>query len=357
MNGEDRKRGAMMDGRFQVFEAVHLTSATTQYDQRAGATRCSSKHPPGQDCQKPSSARPTQLNANMLEAIAASDAKVTMVWTDGITDPRCRQHSYFVDQLLCNQGENASRLILKSTVTSSLQPKWSARKNPHLRPPNKSVGGIRRMFGLPVGDAKTRLAASIELGLLILVAIGLFLGLPVRGPAPEAARDFEECVEALPASAPFHQSILPSNDAPDNSMMDCNARFAGRRKPGGGGYSYYDFMQDRTFDIAGPNPTAEERNRIDREYIGFLDIQRQENVSAELAKRQDEQLRADLERAHQPVGRPLILTPKSMSSLAAKGASDRAKSKHCEDNPVACGWSKLSAAVKEAFASSSRTKP
>jgi hypothetical protein len=206
------------------------------------------------------------------------------------------------------------------------------------------------MFGLSVGDAKTRLVASIALGLLALVAIGLLLGLSPRESAPEVARDFEECVEAL-------KSSLPSNEAPGGSMMDCNARFAGRRKPGGGGYSYYDFMQDRTFDIAGPNPTADERNRIDREYIGFLDIQRRENVSAELAKRQNEQLRADLERARQPVGRPLILTPKSMSSQAAKAASDRAKSRHCEDNPLACGWSKLSAAVKDAFASSSRTKP
>jgi hypothetical protein len=212
------------------------------------------------------------------------------------------------------------------------------------------------MSGLSVGDAKTRLAASIELGLLVLVAIGLFLGLPTRGSVPEAARDFEECVEAFPASAPLHQSSLPSNDAPGNSMMDCNARFAGRRKPGGG-YSYYDFMQDRTFDISGPNPTPEEHNRIDREYMGFLDIQRRENVSAELAKRQDEQLRADLERAHQPVGRPLILTPKSPTTQAAKRAPDRAKSRGCEENSLACGWSKLSAAVKDAFASSSRNKP
>jgi hypothetical protein len=212
------------------------------------------------------------------------------------------------------------------------------------------------MFSLSLGDVKTWLVASIVPGLLALVAIALFLGLPIRGSAPEAARDFEECVEALQAGASFHQSSPPSNDAPGGSMMDCNARFAGRRKPGGG-YSYYDFMQDRTFDIAGPNPTAEERKRMDREYIGFLDIQRRENVSAELAKRQDEQFRADLERAHQPVGRPLILTPKSPSSPATKRSADRTKSAHCEDNSLACGWSKLSAAVKDAFASSSRTKP
>jgi hypothetical protein len=54
------------------------------------------------------------------------------------------------------------------------------------------------------------------------------------------------------------------------------------------------------FDIAGPNPTAEERKEIDRAYMGFLDAQRREAVSAELAKRQNEQLRADLESARHP---------------------------------------------------------
>jgi hypothetical protein len=205
------------------------------------------------------------------------------------------------------------------------------------------------MAGLSVDEAKTRLVASIVLGLLALVAIGLSLGFYLRGSASEAARDFEECVDALQAGP--HQTGPSLSDAQAGSITDCNARFAGRRKSGGG-YSYYDFMQGRTFDIAGPNPTAEER-----EYIGFLDVQRQENVSAELAKRQDEQLRADLERAHQPVGPPLILTPKNPPSHAAKAASDRAKSRRCEDHPLACGWSKLSAAVKDAFASSARTRP
>jgi hypothetical protein len=215
------------------------------------------------------------------------------------------------------------------------------------------------MAGLSVGGAKVRpvsliALALIVLGLLALAATGLALGFYSRGSTPQAARDFEECVEALHADT--RQADQPLSDAQGSPMMDCNARFAGRRKQGGG-YSYYDFMQDRTFDIAGPNPTAEERNRIDREYIGFLDAQRRENVSAELAKSQDEQLRADLERARQPVGRPLILTPKIPSSQVAKASSDRAKSKSCEDNPLSCGWLKFSADIKDAFASASRNKP
>ena len=139
------------------------------------------------------------------------------------------------------------------------------------------------------------------------------------------------------------------------AMTGCNARFAGRRKPGGG-YSYYDFMQGRSFDIAGPNPTAEERKQIDLEYIAFLDAQRQEAVSSKLAKKQDEQLRADLEIAHQPAGPPLILMPKNPSSPVVKRPTGRSKTTRCEDNSLACGWLNLSAVVKDAFASS-KTRP
>jgi hypothetical protein len=207
------------------------------------------------------------------------------------------------------------------------------------------------MVGLSSGDAKRRLVAFIALIVFALVAVTFSL----RGYALESARDFEECVEALGASPSFNQFSPPlSNER--GGATDCNARFAGRRKPGGG-YTYYDFMQGRNFDIAGPNPTAEERNWIDREYIGFLDTQRRETVSAESAKSQNEQLRADLERERQPVGPPLILTPRNTSSLAAKQPADRSKSTRCEDNSLACGWSKLSLVVKDAFASSSRTKP
>jgi hypothetical protein len=198
------------------------------------------------------------------------------------------------------------------------------------------------MFRLWSGGARERLFASITVALLALVAIWLF----VSGSSLESAQDYEECVEALKASP-------PSGDERGGSMTDCNARFAGRRKPGGG-YTYYDFMQGRNFDIAGPNPTEAEREQIDRAYIGFLDTQRRETISAELAKRQNEQLRADMER--QP-GPPLLLAPRNTSSPAAKRSADRSKSGHCEESSLACGWSKLSTAVKNAFASSFYGKP
>ncbi len=129
-------------------------------------------------------------------------------------------------------------------------------------------------------------------------------------------------------------------------MTDCNVRFAGRRKAAGG-YTYYDFMQDRIFDIAGPNPTAEERKQIDREYINYLDAQRREAVSAELAKRQNEQLRADLERARQPVGPPMVLTPTSLPPAAGKRLADKSRATRCGDELTVLHLGKVLNGCKE----------
>jgi hypothetical protein len=206
------------------------------------------------------------------------------------------------------------------------------------------------MVGLSVGGAKRYMIAFAALIAIALAAIEFF----PRGSSLEAARDYEECVEAIMAN----QSSPASGDERGAAMTTtgCDARFAGRRKPGGG-YSYYDFMQNRSFDIAGPNPTAEERKQIDREYIQFLDAQRREAVSSDLAKKQDDQVRADMDSARQPPGPPLVLTPKIPSSPAVKRPADQPKSARCDDNSLACGWSQLSAVVRDAFASSSRTKP
>jgi hypothetical protein len=119
------------------------------------------------------------------------------------------------------------------------------------------------VYRLPNRSVEKRVATSIALAFLALAA----LWLAFRGSSPQLARDFEECVEQFQDQI---QAKAPSNEERAASMMECNARFAGRRKAGGG-YSYYDFMQGSNFDIAGPNPTAEERMRIDNEYMSFLD--------------------------------------------------------------------------------------
>jgi hypothetical protein len=195
------------------------------------------------------------------------------------------------------------------------------------------------------GGAQKRIRTSVTLALLAVV----FFWLGFRGSPPQLAQDFEECTEQV-------QARSAADDQRGAPMNDCNARFAGRRKAGGG-YTYYDFMQDRKFDIAGPNPTAEERKQIDREYMGFLDAQRREAVSAEFAKRQNEQLRADVERARQPAGPPMVLTLTDPVPLPVKRPVDRSKSARCDDGSLTCSWARFSAVMKNAFASSSKTKP
>src|SRR5215831_9440280 len=117
----------------------------------------------------------------------------------------------------------------------------------------------------------------------LLVAVGLIVLQPVRVSAQwwsRAPSDFEECADAAEKSATKEEKTA--------ALAECNAKFAGRRKPGGG-YTYYDFMQDRTFDIAGPNPTPEEQKKIDSEYTAYLERERRNSIAAALMAKQQQQ--------------------------------------------------------------------
>ena len=199
------------------------------------------------------------------------------------------------------------------------------------------------MFGFGDGAREALLAVGVA-AVLALVIVWLGFG----GPSSELARDYEDCVELA-------QAKHSPGDELNAVVNGCGARFAGRRKTGGG-YTYYDFMQSRQFDIAGPNPTAEERKEIDRQYIVYLEAQRREAISAALAKQQNDMLRADMESARQPPGAPIALTPTNLVSPPTKHAAERSKSKHCAQDSLLCSLSKLSGAVKDAFASSAKTK-
>jgi hypothetical protein len=191
------------------------------------------------------------------------------------------------------------------------------------------------MYGLTRSAGRTLAAASVAL----LVGASAWIGYGIWGP--HIAKDYEECAEEARAKA-------ASNAEYSRLVTHCGEHFAGRRKAGGE-YTYFDFMQNRNFDIAGPNPTEDERKRIDRSYMEFLGSQGREMLLSDLAKAQANLEEATIQRGRQDIGAPLVLTPKI--PLPAKRPPIE-HSKACEDGSLSCSWAKLSAAVRNALASS-----
>ena len=189
--------------------------------------------------------------------------------------------------------------------------------------------------------------------LLLTTTAGFFLLLQAHAHAQWWKRgpvDFEECADQAEKS--------PTKQEKTAALAECNAKFAGRRKPGGG-YTYYDFLQDRSFDIAGPNPTPEEQKRIDESYGAYLANQHRINRAAEAAAKQQQQqqqqqqqrqqeqqqeqvqqvaLHTDTERVPVPVERP-------KQQQVAPGA--RPKSASCTKGSFSCEWPRLSESLNE----------
>jgi hypothetical protein len=172
------------------------------------------------------------------------------------------------------------------------------------------------------GPEPKRLSATF-VAVTALVIASLRLSVPLSS----MGRDFEECTE-------WSRKMFPGAERVAR-IMDCGARFAGRRKVGGG-YTYYDLFQYRSFDIAGPNPTANERTRIYSEYKRSLELQRREAALAEI---------------QQPVaGDPRVL---AMSMPIGLRRPKRSKLEACMiKGSLSCTWVKMASAVRNAFASS-----
>ncbi|MGV7216182.1 hypothetical protein [Bradyrhizobium sp. UFLA05-112] len=179
--------------------------------------------------------------------------------------------------------------------------------------------------------------ASRSARLLLGLIAGLALLMPAHAHAQwwkRAPGDFEECADRAEKYATKQEKTA--------ALAECNAKFAGRRKAGGG-YTYYDFLQDRSFDIAGPNPTPEEQKKIDESYATYLANQRRANLAAEAAAKQQQQqqqqqqeqvqqvaLRTEPARVPVPVERPKQLRPKA-----------------CTKGLFSCEWPRLSESLNE----------
>ena len=176
-----------------------------------------------------------------------------------------------------------------------------------------------------------------------LFAIAALAGLVVLSPTLAHAQwwrsapvDFEACADAVEKAKTKEDKTA--------ALAECNAKFAGRRKPGGG-YTYYDFMQDRIFDIAGPNPTPEEQKYIDLQYTAYLESQRRNTIAAAFTAKQAQQqelqqgvqqvsLRSETEKIPVPVASPV------------KQAA-RIKASNCAKNAFSCEWPRLSQSIDD----------
>ena len=187
--------------------------------------------------------------------------------------------------------------------------------------------------------------ASRRAAPVLVAAAGIFLLTLPHAHAQWWKRtpvDFEECADAAEKAATKAEKT--------SALADCNARFAGRRKTGGG-YTYYDFLQDRSFDIAGPNPTPEEQKKIDESYTAYLANQRRNTVVADaLARQQQEQqvqqvqqvaLRTEVERVPIPVERPKV------QQAVAGDPRARPKAGNCAKGSFSCEWPRLSESLSE----------
>jgi hypothetical protein len=154
-----------------------------------------------------------------------------------------------------------------------------------------------------------------------------------------APADFEEYADTAEKAS--------TKETKGSALAECNAKFAGRRKPGGG-YTYYDFMQNRSFDIAGPNPTPEEQRKIDEQYTEFLDQERRNSIAAAFAAKQQQQqlqkatFRSETQRVPLPVQAPNRQPP-----TANVGSKAHPKLANCAPHSFSCEWPRLSESIND----------
>jgi hypothetical protein len=183
--------------------------------------------------------------------------------------------------------------------------------------------------------------------LLSVAAIGGLLVLAPTGAHAQwwrgAPADFEECADAAEKAS--------SKEEKASRLSECNAKFAGRRKVGGG-YTYFDFMQNRNFDIAGPNPTPDEQKKIDEEYINYLERERRNSAAAALTVKRQEQQQQQLQpvalRSDEKVPVP-VASPAKQQARTAGDAPPRTRSisSGCVKGTFSCDWPRLSDSIND----------
>jgi hypothetical protein len=192
---------------------------------------------------------------------------------------------------------------------------------------------------------RSRQSSLIATTSTIIVLAAACALLPDRAHAQwwtAAPADYEDCADRVEKSS-------LNGDAKEAALSNCESKFAGRRKRGGG-YSYHDFMQNRTFDIAGPNPTAAEQKMIDEQYAIYLNNQRRSIILAAFAKKQNEaqhQAVVDTDFRDDAAAKAAVKTTPPVALPRPRPKQRVAKGPDCATEPLTCGWSKLSSGLKD----------
>jgi hypothetical protein len=196
--------------------------------------------------------------------------------------------------------------------------------------------------------------AKFKTGLVGIALIGCSVGVVtwfgVQWWPQPSPQDFEQCSEKVDRTS-------SSEDQRITLMAECGKQFVGRRKTGGG-YTYYDFLQNRHFDIAGPNPTTKELRYFDEQYTSYLDAQRREAVAAGLAEQQNRMAQPGFQddrvagSISQP-GPPVVIAPTNIPIPRARSSVVRSNGS-CEDASLSCNWARFSAGIKKSFESNAR---
>ena len=185
--------------------------------------------------------------------------------------------------------------------------------------------------------------ASRTSALLLAAIAGCFVLQPSRAHAQwwgsRTPADFEACADSA--------EKIATKEARGAALSECNAKYAGRRKPGGG-YTYFDFMQNRNFDIAGPNPTPEEQKQIDEQYTAYLDNQRRSSIAAAFATKQQQQLQQASLLKNENEKAPLATGSVSKPQAAAPaGDVKHLRATNCARHSFSCDWPRLSEGIKD----------
>jgi hypothetical protein len=162
-------------------------------------------------------------------------------------------------------------------------------------------------------------------------------------PAPSHAQwwgarapaDYEECAESAEKA--------PSKEAKATQLAECGVKFAARRKPGGG-YSYFDFMQNRHFELAGPNPTPEEQKYIDEQYTAYLGRERRNAIAAAFTQKQQQLQRAALE-SEKKSATPEAANKPRVATVGS--ATSRPRAANCASDSFSCNWPRLAEGIKD----------